>query len=134
MLDAVILVLDGAECSGAVPSAGALAARLSSRVVVVRVCSGDDDRKVLEMSEPHLESIRASGVAVTAEPLAAGRRDAAAVVAQAALSHGARLIVVACGASNGDGMAHGAGSELLLAAPCPVVSVPAPTTPAVRAA
>jgi hypothetical protein len=58
-------------------------------------------------------------------------RRAAAGIAEAALRQAADLIVVACSeATRSSGLA----GELMASGPCPVVMVPADSTPAVRAA
>lgn len=135
MLDTVILVLDGADCGGAIPRAGALAARLGSSVVVIPVCSRDDSRFMQELAEQHLPALVTNGLTVKAEP-AVEPRLAAPAITEVARAHRAGLIVVARRAvpPNGDGVARGTGRELQLAAQCPVVSVPAPAARAARAA
>jgi hypothetical protein len=135
MLNTVILVLDGADCGGAIPRAGALAARLGSSVVVVPVCGRDDSRFMQELAAQHLPALGTDGLTVKAEP-AVDPRLAAPAIAEAARTYGAGLIVVARRAvpPNGDGVARGTGRELELAAQCPVVSVPGPAARAARAA
>jgi hypothetical protein len=88
-----------------------------------------------ELADQHLPGLGAEGLTVKAEP-AVDHRLAAPVIAEAARTHRAGLIVVARRAvpPNGDGVARGTGRELQLAAQCPVVAVPAPARRTARAA
>jgi nucleotide-binding universal stress UspA family protein len=133
MLDITILVLDVTEQGADLPPAGALAARLSGRVIVVPVADSANGRRAgADTHVParlgvEIEALRAAGVDVSLQTGTIPRRGAGAAIAELARTHGASLIVATGG---GYRRSMGAPSrsvarELLYTAPCPVVSVPA---------
>jgi uncharacterized SAM-binding protein YcdF (DUF218 family) len=132
MLDTIILVIDGAEQDSAMPPAGALAARLSGRVVVIPVTASRNGRAVdanalRDRLEAEVTALRGAGVDAVLGGRVVTRRGAAAAIAKAARAHGAGLIVVTGGGYRpAPGTpSHAIAGELLHTAPCPVVSVPA---------